>query len=91
MLQANTEPEKADAFRKGADEAKMEVTRIIIESKEEYKKGLADGARLATGKSYTLAHQSRKSDSYSGSHGGGSSRGSFKRRAERSEHSESDD
>ena len=91
VLQANTEREKSDAFRKGADEAKMEVTRIIIESKEEYKKGLADGARLATGKSYTLAHQSRKSDSYSGSHGGGSSRGSFKRRAERSEHSESDD
>jgi hypothetical protein len=56
VLLANQEREKSDAFRKGGEDAKREVTQIILESKEEYKKGLADGARLATGRTFSLAH-----------------------------------
>ena len=74
VLLANQEREKSDAFRKGGEDAKREVTQIILESKEEYKKGLADGARLATGRTFSLAHNSRHTDSISDSYGGSSSR-----------------
>ena len=75
VLQANHELAISDAFRKGGEEAKRKVTQIILESKEEYKKGLADGAALATGKPYHLQHNSRRSASASDSYGGSSTHG----------------
>ena len=76
LMSAIKERDAADAFRRGADEAKVGFTQLIIESKEEYKKGLKDGARLATGTNFSLATDRRSG--YSGS-GRGSSHANSKR------------
>ena len=44
----------SEARANGAEEAKRGFLNIILESKEEYKKGLRDGARLATGRTFEL-------------------------------------